>query len=85
MRIEVHDAGGLTPEFREALADEEGGRGLGLVDVLTGGAWGVSDRDGPGKAVLAVCTGRGEVFLRSAPTAVTDLRRTRRPPPPGRL
>jgi anti-sigma regulatory factor (Ser/Thr protein kinase) len=57
VRIEVHDAGEGKPEVRDARAEEESGRGLGLVDALTGGAWGVSDRDGPGKLVWAVCTG----------------------------
>ncbi|CAG7650985.1 hypothetical protein SBRY_50496 [Actinacidiphila bryophytorum] len=34
--------------------DEEAGRGLALVDALTGGRWGVSDRDGVGKLLWAV-------------------------------
>ena len=55
VRIEVHDAGGSTPERREASADAESGRGLTLVDALTGGHWGVSGREGPGKSVWAVC------------------------------
>jgi hypothetical protein len=49
VRIEVHDAGGSKPERREVSVDEEPGRGLGLVEVLTGGQWGVSDRNGPGR------------------------------------
>jgi anti-sigma regulatory factor (Ser/Thr protein kinase) len=57
VRIEVHDAGDGKPEPRDAPAEEESGRGLGLVEALTGGTWGVSDRDGPGKVVWAVCTG----------------------------
>ncbi len=57
VRIEVHDAGDGTPEPRDAPAEEESGRGLGLVEALTRGAWGVTDRDGPGKVVWAVCTG----------------------------
>lgn len=56
VRIEVHDSSDNKPERRNASAEEESGRGLGLVDVLTGGHWGVSDRDGPGKMVWAVCT-----------------------------
>ncbi|MEC3993444.1 ATP-binding protein [Actinacidiphila sp. DG2A-62] len=56
VRIEVHDTGDDKPEPCKASADEEGGRGLELVHVLTGGAWGVSDRDGPGKLVWAQCT-----------------------------
>lgn len=57
VRIEVHDAGDRRPEPREALPEEESGRGLALVDDMTGGRWGVGDRDGPGKVVWAVCTG----------------------------
>jgi two-component sensor histidine kinase len=58
VRIEVHDAADSGPEPRDASAEEESGRGLSLVEALTGGAWGVSDRDGPGKAVWAECTAR---------------------------
>jgi hypothetical protein len=53
LRIEVHDCNGSKPERREASAEETSGRGLSLVDALTGGQWGVSDRNGPGKAVWA--------------------------------
>lgn len=56
VRIEVHDACEGKPERREASADAEFGRGLALVDALTGGRWGVSLREGPGKVVWAVCT-----------------------------
>ncbi|WP_333769725.1 ATP-binding protein [Streptomyces sp. IBSBF 2435] len=56
VRIEVHDWSGSRPELREASVDEESGRGLGLVDALTGGLWGVSDRNGLGKMVWA-CVG----------------------------
>jgi hypothetical protein len=55
VRIEVHDRNTSKPELRQASADEEAGRGLSLVDVLTGGQWGVSDRNGPGQTVWAVC------------------------------
>jgi hypothetical protein len=55
VRIEVHDCNGSKPERREASVEEENGRGLGLVDTLTGGEWGVSDRNGPGKVVWAIC------------------------------
>ncbi|WP_405583697.1 ATP-binding protein [Streptomyces sp. NBC_01190] len=55
VRIEVHDSSRGRPEVRDAAAEEESGRGLGLVDVLTGGRWGVCDREGPGKIVWAVC------------------------------
>lgn len=57
LRIEVHDAGDSRPELRRPLPDADSGRGLLLVDVLTGGRWGVSDREGVGKLVWAVCAG----------------------------
>ncbi|WP_307795075.1 ATP-binding protein [Actinacidiphila acididurans] len=56
VRIEVHDSSDCKPELREASGEEESGRGLLLVDALTGGCWGVNDRSGPGKSVWAVCT-----------------------------
>ena len=59
VRIEVHDANDNKPERREASAEEESGRGLALVDSLTGGHWGVSDRKGPGKMVWAICAEDG--------------------------
>jgi anti-sigma regulatory factor (Ser/Thr protein kinase) len=52
--IEVHDACDTWPELRKAEDDEESGRGLALVDALTGARWGVSERDGIGKLVWAV-------------------------------
>jgi hypothetical protein len=61
VRIEVHDSNDNKPERRDASAEEESGRGLGLVDALTGGHWGVSDRNGPGKMVWAVCAAPGQV------------------------
>jgi hypothetical protein len=60
VRIEVHDCNGSKPERREASAEEESGRGLALVDTLTGGQWGVSDRDGPGKAIWALLWDTGD-------------------------
>lgn len=54
VRIEVDDSGDGRPEPREASGDDVSGRGLFLVDALTGGRWGVIDRDGPGKCVWAV-------------------------------
>jgi serine/threonine-protein kinase RsbW len=54
VRMEVHDANENWPELRKATADEECGRGLLLVDALTGSRWGVSERDGVGKRVWAV-------------------------------
>lgn len=56
VRIEVHDANEQKPERREASTDAEFGRGLALVDALTDGQWGVSDREGPGKMLWAVCS-----------------------------
>ncbi|MEE4541705.1 ATP-binding protein [Streptomyces sp. V4-01] len=53
VRIEVHDASPAKPEARASAPDDEGGRGLALVDTLTGGRWGVADRPGPGKLVWA--------------------------------
>lgn len=55
VRIEVHDANDTKPERLKVSADSESGRGLALVDALTGGQWGVSDREGPGKMVWAIC------------------------------
>ncbi|MEW2519626.1 ATP-binding protein [Actinacidiphila alni] len=54
VRIEVHDANSDRPEPREADSDAESGRGLFLVNALTGGSWGVSAREGVGKQVWAV-------------------------------
>ena len=59
VRIEVHDASDGKPERREASCDAESGRGLALVDAITGGCWGVGDRDGIGKMVWAVCADDG--------------------------
>ena len=59
VRIEVHDANESKPERRDASAEAEDGRGLALVHALTDGQWGVSDRDGPGKMVWAICTDGG--------------------------
>jgi anti-sigma regulatory factor (Ser/Thr protein kinase) len=55
LRIEVHDADDSKPERREPSAEANSGRGLLLVDVLTGGRWGVSDREGGGKLIWAQC------------------------------
>jgi anti-sigma regulatory factor (Ser/Thr protein kinase) len=56
VRIEVHDACDARPVRREPTADDDAGRGLVLVDTLTGGMWGVGERQGVGKLVWAVCT-----------------------------
>jgi two-component sensor histidine kinase len=59
VRIEVHDANTDKPEVRSASPDEESGRGLALVDLITGGRWGVGERKGPGKMVWAECVEGG--------------------------
>ena len=53
VRIEVHDARDGKPEVRVAEAYDESGRGLALVDSITGQRWGVTERNGPGKLVWA--------------------------------
>jgi serine/threonine-protein kinase RsbW len=54
VRIEVHDADDTWPVLRTAESiPAECGRGLGLVNALTGTHWGVSRRDGIGKCVWA--------------------------------
>lgn len=55
LRIEVHDASEHPPEIHAHPAEslDERGRGLVLVNALTGGQWGVSERDGIGKCVWA--------------------------------
>lgn len=54
VRIEVHDADATRPTVHSPSTDEETGRGLALVDALTGARWGVSDRNGVGKLMWAV-------------------------------
>lgn len=59
VRIEVHDSVDRDegePTVRTASSDAERGRGPALVDTLTAHQWGVTDRDGPGKVVWAICT-----------------------------
>lgn len=70
VRIEVHDANSLKPERRALSMDSESGRGLAMVDALTGGHWGVSNRHGPGKTVWAVCADDGSTSFprRTDPT-----------------
>ncbi|MEU3460616.1 ATP-binding protein [Streptomyces sp. NPDC006733] len=58
VRIEVHDAAEQRPRRAGQGNDVERGRGLFIVDALADG-WGVSDRDGVGKAVWAVVTVSG--------------------------
>jgi serine/threonine-protein kinase RsbW len=59
VRIEVHDANERWPELQKADAEAEAGRGLMLVDVITGQRWGASEREGVGKLVWAVVTASG--------------------------
>jgi anti-sigma regulatory factor (Ser/Thr protein kinase) len=60
VRIEVHDANGEPPVLCASGETDEGGRGLLLVDALTGGQWGVSGRAGVGKAVWATVAAPGD-------------------------
>lgn len=64
VRIEVHDADAPWKPVPESSLEQESGRGLALVDSITGGCWGVSERDGVGKLVWAVVAddGVGEYF-----------------------
>ncbi|MEU5402001.1 ATP-binding protein [Streptomyces sp. NPDC005963] len=55
VRIEVHDASQALPRIVPAGPDATGGRGLPLVEELSD-AWGVTPRNGPGKAVWAELT-----------------------------
>lgn len=54
IRIEVHDVDAVRPLPQHPAPDTEAGRGLALVDALTGAQWGVSEREGPGKCVWAI-------------------------------
>ncbi|MFF7192611.1 ATP-binding protein [Streptomyces sp. NPDC008079] len=54
VRIEVHDASEKRPVLRKVPTDAEEGRGLALVEAITGAQWGVSKREGVGKLVWAV-------------------------------
>ncbi|WNI17038.1 ATP-binding protein [Actinacidiphila sp. ITFR-21] len=74
--LEVHDARPERPAVNTALdPTAEHGRGLTIVDAVTDGCWGVTDRDGPGKVVWAAVLGIDALM------AVTDPRDT----PCGRL
>lgn len=53
VRLEVHDAEPTVPVLRIPSADAESGRGLTLVDAITGGHWGIAPRDGIGKLTWA--------------------------------
>lgn len=58
LRVEVHDHGARRPVRRHAGTDDEGGRGLELIDGFIGtygGQRGCTDDDtGPGKTVYVV-------------------------------
>ncbi|MFE9942067.1 ATP-binding protein [Streptomyces hirsutus] len=54
VRIEVTDTHPAQPTRPAPGPDEDGGRGLLLVDALAAD-WGVSDRLGPGETVWAEC------------------------------
>ena len=60
--VEVHDSGTAQPQLRTARVDDEGGRGLALVDALTGGRWGVR-RDAEGKTVWAFIGPQAPAFV----------------------
>ncbi|MFF7148399.1 ATP-binding protein [Streptomyces griseoaurantiacus] len=55
LRIEVADTHPALPARRTPAPDEDGGRGLLLVDALAAD-WGMDGRPGPGKTVWAVCS-----------------------------
>lgn len=79
VRIEVHDDSGVQPKARTAGADDEDGRGLALVEVLTGGRWGVRREGGGGRKAVwavvgdpprAVCGERGRLPVQLVPEAM---------------
>jgi anti-sigma regulatory factor (Ser/Thr protein kinase) len=53
VRMEIRDAAPGTPQMREFSADQVGGRGLTIVNALTGDRWGWYRTEGGGKAVFA--------------------------------
>lgn len=52
LRIEVHDPSSDQPQRRTPELDATDGRGLVIVDALAD-AWGVGERNGPGKVLWA--------------------------------
>lgn len=54
VRVEVSDAHPAQPAHLRRAPDEDGGRGLVLVDAVAD-RWGVRERTGPGKTVWAEC------------------------------
>lgn len=61
VRVEVTDDTGTSPELRTAAVDAESGRGLFLVDYLTGGRWGIAPSPAGRKTVWAYIAGGGGV------------------------
>lgn len=57
VRIEVRDGSTDRPVMRRDSRTAESGRGLPLVDDITEGRWGVSERGEDGKSVWALVTG----------------------------
>ena len=57
VRLEVHDASDARPHMRVAGDEDDGGRGLGLVDAITGHRWGVLTDLRSGKSVWALVGG----------------------------
>jgi hypothetical protein len=53
VRIEVTDSVTALPRMCAAGPEDEGGRGVALVETLTGGQWGVSSTGCGGKTVWA--------------------------------
>jgi serine/threonine-protein kinase RsbW len=60
VRVEVADGSPVMPVMREAGPGAENGRGLSLVDAVTGGRWGFTRDPGTGgKRVWARTVGNG--------------------------
>jgi anti-sigma regulatory factor (Ser/Thr protein kinase) len=69
VRLEVHDASRALPVKQRATDDAEEGRGLALVEALTGPeCWGYGSRTGIGKMVWAYVEPRSEDDDRTAGT-----------------
>jgi serine/threonine-protein kinase RsbW len=66
--IEVHDARSERPVLTKAEETDERGRGLAIVEAITDGRWGVTDRDGPGKVVWAAVLGLLAFLALAEPT-----------------
>ncbi|MYS23377.1 Histidine kinase-like ATPase domain-containing protein [Streptomyces sp. DvalAA-14] len=60
--LEVHDARDERPVLTKAADTDERGRGLAIIDAITGGRWGVTDREGPGKVVWAAVLAPADVL-----------------------